>query len=79
MSDGVTFCEDCAHCQRVNKSDPPWRWLCRKQPRMEGFGFVSKGAWDDMPPFLFAKDVNGGRCPMFEKVQPGQLKMDVGK
>jgi hypothetical protein len=49
--------------------------MCIKHKRMEGFGFVTAGMWDDMPPYLYAKDVNGGACPLFEKAAPGQIRL----
>lgn len=61
----MTICDECDHLLMVFKADPPWRWLCTKHPRMEGFGFVTKKSWDSFPPYLYAKDVNGGECPLF--------------
>lgn len=62
----VTICSDCANCFKVNKSDPPWRWLCIRMKRLEGFGFVTRDTWDSMPPYAYCKDINHGSCPMFE-------------
>ena len=70
-----TYCADCAHRHQVGRSDAPYRWLCTKHPRLEGFGFVTKDKWDDMPPYLFCKDVNGGMCPLFEKDPGKQMKL----
>lgn len=70
-----TYCADCKHVFKERKSDPPWRWMCVKHKRMDGFGFVTKDCWDDMPPFLYAKDVNGGDCPLFEREDGKQMRL----
>lgn len=62
-----TFCKDCDHVMQQSERLAPWRWLCIKHPRKEGFGFVTPDAWDAMPPYLYCKDVNGGACPLFEQ------------
>ena len=72
-----TFCNDCGNCMKENKSDPPWRWLCVKHPRLEGYGFVLQGTWINAPPYLHCKDVNGGACPLFERYVPGQMTMKI--
>ena len=61
-----TLCVECEHCSKPSKSTPPWLWLCREHKRLEGFGFVTRDTWDNAPPFLRCKDVNGGACPLFE-------------
>lgn len=70
-----TYCKDCAHAFMERKNDPPWRWMCIKHKRLEGFGFVTDTTWDDMPPYLYCKDVNGGACPLFEQAAPGQIRL----
>jgi hypothetical protein len=65
VSDGITYCADCANCIRSSKTEPAYRWLCLMHPRLEGFGFVTKTNWDNAPPYLFCRDVNGGRCVLF--------------
>lgn len=75
MSDGPTICDHCAHVYRERRSDPPWRWMCIKHKRGEGFGFVTAGMWDDFPPYAFCKDVNLGHCPLYEKAAPGQIRL----
>ncbi len=62
----MTFCEDCEHLHPASKG-PPWRWLCSKSPRMEGYGFITRGMWDHMDPFMLCVGINGGACPMFEQ------------
>lgn len=62
----MTYCEECDHLYPGSEKLPPWRWMCMKHPRLEGFGFVTKGQWDQFPPYLYCKDVNGGACPLFE-------------
>lgn len=79
MSDGITYCAKCQHHSRPSKSAPPWRWMCVKHPRLEGFGFVTEDTWDDAPPFLYCVSVNGGRCPLYEPADPKQMKMEIGK
>lgn len=78
MQPEPTYCADCAHVYKVGKSDAPWRWLCIKHKRGEGYGFVTATTWDNAPPYLNCKDVNAGYCPLFEKAAPGQTKLDVG-
>jgi hypothetical protein len=46
--------------------------MCKRHPRHEGYGFVRRGEWDDFPPFLFCRDVNGGGCPLFEPKRDGE-------
>lgn len=71
---GVTYCDDCKHVYKANKSDSPSRWMCVHHKRLEGFGFVTRTTWDNAPPYLFCKDVNGGLCPLFEP-NPGIEKL----
>lgn len=59
----ATWCEA---CENRLPAKHPARDMCLKHPRHEGYGFVRKGKWDDFPPFLFCRDVNGGGCPLFE-------------
>lgn len=61
-----TYCTDCDHLQPDSAKGPPWAWQCQQHPRFESFGFVTNHVWDKFPPFLYCKDVNGGRCPLFE-------------
>jgi hypothetical protein len=77
MSDGITYCEDCINCIRSSKSEPAYRWLCLMHPRLEGFGFVTKTNWDNAPPYLYCRDVNGGRCVLFQRVDPNQIKLPI--
>ena len=70
MSD-FTYCADCEFASGKDKL-PPWRWMCLQHKRAEGYGFVTKTTWDDAPPYLFAKDVNGGHCPLFEPARTNQ-------
>lgn len=70
-----TWCDDCEHVEPASRKQPPWRWLCLKNPRLEGFGFVTREKWDDFPPFLYCKDLNGGACPLYTRAAPGQLKL----
>lgn len=74
MQRELTFCERCAHVYKPDKNDAPWRWLCIKHRRVEGFGFVTTGAWDGFPPYLYCKDVNGGQCPLYEEAEAPQEK-----
>lgn len=61
-----TFCHDCDHLTKESDKAPPFKWMCLKHPRLDGFGFVTRGTWDNFPPYLYCKDVNGGACPLFE-------------
>lgn len=65
-----TICHDCDNVYPDSRKSAPWRWLCVKHPRMEGFGFVTNEAWDNMPPYLYCRDLNGGACPLFVKRKP---------
>ncbi|KKN17820.1 hypothetical protein LCGC14_0962020 [marine sediment metagenome] len=65
----TTWCEDCDN--RI-PAKYPTRDMCTKHPRHDGFGFVLRGQWDDFPPYLFCKDVNGGGCPLFEPKRDGE-------
>ncbi|KKM19363.1 hypothetical protein LCGC14_1656450 [marine sediment metagenome] len=70
-----TYCHDCDH--RTNGQAPPWRWMCLKHPRLDGFGYVTRKTWDNFPPYLFCHHVNGGACPLFEprkETKDGQRK-----
>lgn len=64
--DTTTYCSDCEHVLKANKSDSPRWWLCRMHRRLEGMGFVQRNTWTNAEPFLRCRDVNGGACPMFE-------------
>jgi hypothetical protein len=66
----TTYCNRCTHVFRVYKNDPPQRWLCSRHPRLEGFGFVTETTWDNAPPYLYCRDVNGGKCPMYLETKP---------
>ena len=70
----ATFCAECDNMSRANKSDPPWRWLCLKFPRREGFGYVTRDTWDDFPPYAYAKDINHGSCPLWTARREPQQK-----
>ena len=72
MSEAFTICADCRNLSR-HKSAPPWRWLCIRHKRAEGFGFVTREYWDDAP-YLRCADVNGGFCPLFEKRAETELE-----
>lgn len=73
--DGFTWCHDCDFLHRENRNDPPYRWLCMRHKRADGFGFVTRGTWDNAPPYLYAKDVNGGFCPLFKRRANGQMNL----
>ena len=64
-----TYCTTCANLYIVNKSDPPWRWLCHKHKRAPGYSFVAGEAFLANPPYLFCKDVNAGMCPLYEETE----------
>ena len=56
------YCEDCDH--HIPTKDPRFD-LCVKHPRLDGYGYVRKGTWDNRPPYLYCRDVNGGACPLY--------------
>lgn len=61
----ITLCIDCDNLHDDRKRHPAY-WMCRKFPRLEGFGFVTRDLWDSFPPFMYASQINGGACPLFE-------------
>lgn len=74
MQHEPTYCSECDNVIR-EKNAPPYRWMCAKHQRHEGFGFVTPTTWDNAPPYLFCKDTNGGRCPLYVKATPGQMRL----
>lgn len=72
----MTYCKDCKHVYRANKSDQPRWWMCIRHKRAEGFGFVTDQTWDNAPPYAFCREVNFGFCPLFEQREP-QEEQDV--
>ena len=70
-----TYCNDCVHKIVDGKNDPPWRWMCGKHKRGDGYGFVTPTTWDNAPPYLFCKDVNAGMCPLFERDDGKQMRL----
>jgi hypothetical protein len=72
--DGPTLCEDCDHVIR-DKNTPPFRWLCCKHKKLEGFGWVTRTTWDNGEPYARCSQINHGACPNFVKASPGQMRM----
>jgi hypothetical protein len=64
----VTYCEECEHLDAESAKGHPARWLCRRQPRLEGHGFVSRRLRLEEP-WMRAAQINGGACPMFEPME----------
>lgn len=62
----ATYCRTCEHQGQDSKSSPPWYWYCRRVPRLDGYGWVTELSWTDAPPFAYCKDINHGRCPLWE-------------
>ena len=63
------YCEDCDFVHTASRREPPWRWLCTKFKRSpdEGYGYVTRGTWDNAPPYRFCRHVNPvGQCSTFE-------------
>ena len=67
----TTYCEECEFLHGESRGHPA-RWMCSKFPRGDGFGFVTKGAWDGQAPFMHCNGINGGSCPLFEEKREGQ-------
>lgn len=63
----MTYCENCTNVRKPARAAPPWKWLCSRHPRLDGYGWVTQGTWDDAPPFLACNQVNGGACPLFNQ------------
>lgn len=62
------FCEDCEHCHAPpGCEEKPYLWLCRKFPKAEGYGSISRKLWDDGQPFKRCRDVKVGQCPLYEE------------
>lgn len=74
MQPEPTFCEDCDNVIR-DKSTPPFRWLCAKHKKREGFGHVTRTHWDNGEPYVRCNQINFGACPTFVKATPGQMRM----
>ena len=70
-----TLCKDCDHVEPTSRKAHPWRWLCTRHKRGEGFGFVTDEAWDKFPPYLYCADVNGGFCPLYAPLRDGQIQL----
>jgi|ETNvirnome_2_130_1030620.scaffolds.fasta_scaffold00094_38 hypothetical protein len=68
----ITLCARCDNLHPDSKGKPPWRWMCSKHPRMEGYGFVTETQWDNFDPWLYCRDVNGGCCPLHEPKREDQ-------
>ena len=62
----LVYCNDCEHLHG-NRSRHPRYWMCSKFPRREGFGFVTRNAWDKFDPYMYASDINGGACPLWTR------------
>lgn len=75
MSDELTLCKECNNLYVASKNDQPGRWMCIKHKRLPVFGFVTHEAWENFPPYLFCRDVNGGACPLFRPKRDGQMEM----
>lgn len=63
----MTICMQCKHLYKVRESDPWYRWLCMKHPRLQGLNAVTGDDTLQSPPYLFCRDVNGGACPLYEE------------
>lgn len=60
----TTFCSQCEHKGQDSKSDPWWRWWCRKAPYEVGEQFVTQEPWLNGPPFKLCRWINrDGVCP----------------
>jgi hypothetical protein len=66
--DGPVFCDDCEYVFRVNRGDPPWRWLCVRHKRLDVAGFVAR---DELAhaPYAPCYRVNYGLCPLYERAR----------
>lgn len=68
----MTYCENCKHVYRERKNDTPYKWLCIKHKRAEGFAFVTRTSWDGDPPYGYCRIMNLGHCPLYEEAPPEQ-------
>jgi hypothetical protein len=66
-----TYCDDCDNRLRANTSEPPWRWLCIKFPRLEGFG---PGQWRML--MLGLNDVISDICGEIARLRDDCVKLE---
>lgn len=72
----ATLCEECEYSHADNAKRPAYRWLCVKFPRLESANFVTS-AERMTEPFMYCKDINGGKCPLFRKSKGKQIELGV--
>jgi len=65
MTTEPTVCVGCKNLYVVNPKDGYWRWLCMEVKRAAWFNPVTGQTIAD-PPYSFCKDLNDGKCSMFE-------------
>ena len=70
----MTLCEECEHSHEENKKRPVYRWMCMRFPRMELDNFVSTDVRIS-DPYMYCSGINGGKCPMFQKVKGKQKEL----
>lgn len=68
-----TFCEECANVEAGSRKGHPAKWLCLKFPRLDGHGYVSATYWSAEEPFMRCNGINGGKCPLFEMKETGEV------
>lgn len=72
----TTLCENCEYSHAENAKRPAYRWMCSKFPRVEAANFVTS-AERMSEPFMYCKDINGGKCPLFKKSKLNQIEMKM--
>lgn len=70
----TTLCENCEHSHPENEKRPSYRWMCIMFPRVEQNNFVTT---DNRlsEPYMFCKDINGGKCPLFQRAKGKQMEL----
>lgn len=67
-----TYCANCKHVYRVNKSDHPKYWLCSAAKREPDPWFVCEGVLRH-PPYQYCTYVNQrGNCPEYDEAPKEQ-------
>lgn len=77
MSFQPTYCRDCDHVEPQSRKQHPRLWLCLQHPNIEGMGFVDPDTWVKEQPYLYCRNVNGGRCPLWKRRRDGQQELGV--
>lgn len=70
-----TLCTNCEHSHPDNAKRQPHKWMCMRQPRLEGAGFVTDGKWQAFDPWMYCVGINGGQCFGYEPKRGPQMEL----